>query len=126
MLPKYRRVKKRKNFSEIFSNRLYINGKSFRIYYKFYSKTNLETEVSDLNKHFPRFAVVTSKKIGNAVTRNKYRRRIFEIIRNHPIYGSQLRADIVIMTYPGIIELSRSEIKKEISDALDKLILKNI
>ena len=66
-----------------------------------------------------RFGVVTTKKVGNAVIRNKWRRRIKEIVRE---YGDDLQSgyDIIVLARPRIKESEFSSVKKDITRVLRK------
>ncbi|MEE1618547.1 ribonuclease P protein component [Brachybacterium sp. J144] len=65
----------------------------------------------------PRVGFVVSKKVGNAVIRNRVTRRLREIVR--PRLG-ELPADaaIVVRTLPGIAELPFAELEAEVDGAL--------
>lgn len=64
-----------------------------------------------------RLGVATSKKIGNAVVRNKVRRQIKAIMRN---YKKVINYDIVIVAKPKIHEFTFEELASIIADALSK------
>ena len=63
------RIKSKIEFEDIIKNGKKIGNSFFVIYYK------------DRKKLFSRFGVSLSKKFGNAVVRNKYKRILREIIR---------------------------------------------
>lgn len=61
-----------------------------------------------------RFGIVCSKKVGNAVTRNRARRRLKEIIRLHCDDWSQAEArDLVVVARAGIKNASYQAIEKD-------------
>ena len=65
-------------------------------------------------------AVITSKKIGNAVKRNKIRRWIKEYFRmsDHSI---PLNINYLIITKPGIFEYGRDNILKDLKNGIEKI-----
>ena len=60
-------IKKKEDFAHVFRNGSFLNCSSFTINYAKKSKT--------VNINLPRFGVVASKKVGNAVQRNFAKRR---------------------------------------------------
>ncbi len=68
------RIRKKTEFKKIFNSATKINSEKINIYY---SKN--KSEIS-------RFAVVTSKRLGNAVVRNKIKRSIREVYRRQKGY----------------------------------------
>jgi len=64
-----------------------------------------------------RLGIITSKKIGNAVARNRAKRKIREIFRQikHRIEPA---LDIVIISGKDVVELPYRVIEKELSNAL--------
>ncbi len=100
------RVKKGSEIEMIIRGRKSKGNKHFVLY----KKENHE------NTHF-RFAVSVSKKYGNAVERNKIKRRVREVISSHQIND---RYDLFIVIKPEAINLSFAEI----NDSLDLLIKK--
>ena len=69
-----------------------------------------------------RLGVATSKKIGNAIVRNKVRRQIKAIMRNYKMGGS---VDIIIVAKPKIHEFTYKELASIIADVLTKLEIKH-
>ncbi len=61
-------VKKQQDFNDMIKNEKFIKNKDFVIYYR---KNNLK---------YDRFGISVGKKIGNAVIRNKYKRKIRSIL----------------------------------------------
>ena len=66
-------IKKKEDFSRVFRSGNYFNCNSFTI--------NYATKIALTDKNFPRYGIVTSKKIGNAVKRNRIRRKLKAIVR---------------------------------------------
>ena len=64
----------------------------------------------------PRLGVVTSRRTGNAVVRNRLRRLVREIFRAHQ---AELRpdADIVLVMRPGAAKLTFQELETRFLDA---------
>ena len=98
------RVKKSQEIENILANKNKVGSKNFTIYQK-----NNETN------HY-RLAISVSKKCGNAVIRNRHKRRIREIIRHQ----SLLDCDIFIIAKISSTELTFSEMEKEILYLLRK------
>ena len=61
-------IKKKEDFAYVFRNGSFLNSSSFTINYAKKSKA--------VNINLPRFGIVASKKVGNAVQRNFAKRRI--------------------------------------------------
>ncbi len=81
-------------------------------YFSIYKKTNFETS------HF-RYAISVGKKIGNAVTRNHYKRLITAVISNLNIKLNN-NIDIFIIAKPTILKLEYKDIYREIKYLLSK------
>lgn len=82
MQKKYR-IKKSEEFQEIITHKEYLSAKSFVIYTK------------NKRESYARVGISVPKKIGNAVTRNKAKRQIREMIR--PLYKENWSKDIIII-----------------------------
>lgn len=70
-MKKYEVVKEHTEFDTIIAKGKYKKNKYFVIYNK------------ESNLPYPRFGIAVGKKIGNAVTRNKFKRQIRMIINNN-------------------------------------------
>jgi ribonuclease P protein component len=66
-----------------------------------------------------RLGLSVSKKVGNAVTRNKVRRRLKEIF--HELAGESPNADIVVSAKPLSADASFDELRAEFERALLKI-----
>lgn len=109
-----------------------LNVKSIRNYYQFkelrkngkrFKKSFFDLIVlkSDIygNKDFG-LAVITSKKVGNAVKRNKIRRWINEYFRRLE-NCIPFNINYLIVTKPGIFEYGRDNILKDIKNGIEKI-----
>jgi len=67
-----------------------------------------------------RFGMTVSKKVGNAVTRNRVKRWIREAVRHHHHCVESL-VDVVFIASPRAARSSYSRIEREISTALETI-----
>lgn len=79
---------------------------------------NVYVYKNDLN--LDRFGISVPKKTGNAVTRNKIKRRIKDIIDHYPNFTN--KEDYLIITKNKIIELSYQELKENLILIINKII----
>jgi len=93
-LKKYEIIKKNSEFDDIIKTGAYLKNKYYYIYYK------------DSSFLYPKFGLAVSKKIGNAVERNKMKRQLRNIIdQNKKLfvgyykYIIMVRSDILLTTY---------------------------
>lgn len=101
------RVKKDYDFEYIINNGNTIKSKNFIIYFK----TN--------NFPYDRFGISVGKKIGNAVTRNKYKRKIRAIIDNiKKTFNNQ--TDYIIILRKNALNKSFSLLSNDLKDMLQK------
>ncbi|MBN2239326.1 MAG: ribonuclease P protein component [Dehalococcoidales bacterium] len=70
---------------------------------------------NDLNE--TRFGLSVSKKVGNAVARNKVKRRLREITRTEPVKPGW---DIVIIVRPAVSGTAFSELRESVRDLLSQ------
>lgn len=101
-------LQKAKDYNRIIRKREGINSKNFII----------NKEINKEGK--PIFGITFTKNIGNAVTRNKLKRRIKSIIDNNKnIYQNNMT--YVIIARKGTIELKYCELEKELVNLFLKL-----
>ena len=74
----------------------------------------------DNDKGYDRFGISVSKKIGNAVTRNYYKRIIRNICDNNKNLYSK-RKDYIIIMRKGLSLLNYNEVDKSMNDLLKKI-----
>jgi len=101
-------VKENKDFSNLISNGKKYWNDTFLIYY------------GDNKYRNYRFGISVSKKIGNAVIRNKIKRQIRSIIDKHKnIYQNE--KDYIIIVRKNYINLNFSEIENKFLELMKKV-----
>lgn len=101
-------VKKSIEFSNIIHNSNFFKNKSYVIYYK---DNKLENY---------RFGISVSKKLGNAVHRNKYKRQLRFIIDKYKKYY-QNNMDYIIIIRNGYIDLDFNSKEKDFIYLIEKI-----
>ena len=104
-------VKKNRDFSRIIKNNRPIKSNLFVIY--------LEKNTNDIYK----FGISASKKVGNAVTRNRLKRQIKSILDKNT-YKNNFNCIIIIKK--DIIDKSFDEMSKDLNILINKLNIKGI
>lgn len=108
-MKKFEIVKERRYFDNIINNGKYLNNRVFVIYY------------IEHQEKFPKFGIAVGKKIGNAVTRNKYKRIIRNIIdKNKLLFKNDY--DYIIIIKRKCLEMSF----QELNNSLNTLLKENI
>ncbi len=100
MLKKVNRLKKRYQFSYVYKAGNHFSGKAMVLY-----TTNSKTKSIKVG-----FAV--TKKIGHAVVRNKIRRRLREIVKNH-LPNFKQNYNIIVVAKEGITGFEFSYLEAE-------------
>lgn len=104
-MKKFEVVKEKRRFDFIINNGKFIKNKIFVIYF------------SKHEENFPKFGLAVGKKIGNAVTRNKYKRIIRNIVdQNKFLFKKEY--DYIIIIKKVCLDMSF----KELNDSLSSLI----
>ena len=98
-------VTKNQDFSKIIQNRKYMKNNLFIIYYKENNLTNV------------RFGISVSKKIGNAVVRNKIKRQMKNIIDNNKNLFKK-ETDYIIIIRRGILDCTFHQIEENLINLL--------
>ncbi len=101
-------VKASREFDKIINKGKYNKNNEFVIYY----------QPNDLEKN--RFGISVSKKIGNAVTRNYYKRIIRNICDKYNFLYSNFKDYIIIMR-KGCIKLSFYDINSSFVNLMEKI-----
>ena len=101
-------VKEKKDFDIIFKLRNQTSSKFYYIYIK----------DNDLNKF--RFGICVSKKLGNAVTRNKLKRRVKDIIDKSKLHFES--KDYIIVLKKSAKSAKYLDLKEDLISVLKKII----
>lgn len=103
-------LKKNKEFKKV-----YENGKS-------YATRNLVIYVLNYEKGDKnRFGLSVSKKIGNAVVRNKLKRRLREIIREFEVEKEFIGYDIIFIARKPVVRLDYFQLKNDVKRLYKKI-----
>lgn len=101
-------VKYKREFTKVIKIGKKVHNNSFVIYYL---KNSIEHS---------RYGISVGSKLGNAVFRNKYKRRIRMLINeNNSLYDK--KNDYIILLRKNAINLNYQELKKEFNQLIDKL-----
>lgn len=106
-MKKYEVVKEHKDFDEVIQKGRYKNGSYFVIYNK------------DGKFEYPKFGIAVGKKVGNAVTRNKFKRQVRMIISNNKNLF-QNNKDYIIIVKRNALDLNYHEMEQEIIRLMEK------
>ena len=102
------RIRKKKEFLTLYKTGRRYRGRYFHFVY---GANSFE---------FPRLAVVVNKKVGNAVTRNKIKRRIRALFRRNKLQFKK-PMDVVLIAKREILDLSVSELAAEFFSVLERI-----
>jgi ribonuclease P protein component len=70
----------------------------------------------------PRLGITASRKVGNAVVRNRLKRRVREIFRRWPVRPELPALDLVVHLEPAAAKASFSQLAAELEDLLGRLV----
>ncbi len=105
-MKKYEIIKKNIEFNDIINKGSLLKNNCYNIYYK------------DSNLNYPRFGLAISKKIGNAVERNKIKRQLRNLIDiNKDKFKNK---DYIIMIRKEYFELSFTKKEDKLLEVLRK------
>lgn len=100
-----KRIKKNDDFKRIIQLKNIIKLNSVNIYF---NKNTKETK----------YGISVSKKLGNAVIRNKSKRRIKGILKDIPIKSN---VEFILIVKQKILEMTYNELKDELFNSLQNL-----
>lgn len=101
-------VKKRYEFEKIIQTGNIVKNKYYVIYYK----------ENNLNRY--RFGISVGKKLGNAVFRNKYKRKIRSIVDNYK-KNYQNNEDYIIIMRKACIDLNYEIMDQKFHDLINEI-----
>lgn len=99
-LPGRARIRQRSDFQLIFSRGIRR------------STTHLRAVILSNQRDWSRIGMAVSRKVGNAVVRNRLKRRLREIFRCHRDQAPETR-DFIFIPRPGCADLSFEELREE-------------
>lgn len=108
-MKKYEIVKEHYEFDNIINNGKSIGNKIYSIYFL------------NHKEEYPKFGIAVGKKIGNAVTRNKYKRIIRNIIDNNKLLFKK-NYDYIIIIKRKCLDLSFNELNEKLSSLIKEKI----
>jgi ribonuclease P protein component len=105
---KARRVRRRREFQRVFDLSLRIRGQYFTVL----MAPNAESR--------PRLGIVASKKLGNAVHRNRAKRLIREIFRRSDMQTARQGVDFVVIPRREVFDAPYSSIESDLRSTLKR------
>lgn len=104
-MKKYEVVKKKEEFNEIIKTCSYFKNKYFTIY------------IRKRENNFARFGLAISKKVGNAVVRNKLKRQLRAIIsQNKDIFSKD--SDYIIMIRKDCVNATFQKLEEKLIELI--------
>ena len=105
-------IKKKEDFAHVFRNGSFLNCSSFIINYA--RKTKL------VSTNSPRFGIVTSKKVGNAVQRNFAKRRI-KALKNIFLNFGKNELDYILVAKKNLLNENFKILSSQLEQTLNKI-----
>ena len=105
-------IKKKEEFSHVFRSGNYFNCNSFTI--------NYAKKLKHTDKELPRYGIVTSKKIGNAVQRNFAKRRV-KALKNVFLNFGQKELDYIFVVKKKLLNEKFEILSYQMEDALNQI-----
>ena len=105
-------IKKKEDFSHVFRNGRFLNCSSFTINYAIKSKT--------VKIRLPRFGIVVSKKVGNAVQRNFAKRRI-KALKNIFLNCGKNEFDYILVAKKNLLNENFKILSSQLQQTLNKI-----
>lgn len=100
-------VKDNRLFNSIIDNGKKIKNKYFILYYK-------------VNELSPKFGIAVGKKVGNAVIRNKYKRKIRAIVDSNKLLFPK-NYNYIIIVRKECLELSHQKLNDNLVELIEKV-----
>ena len=119
----FQSVKKKKCFVRIMTEGTSAYSDNFKIFSVIHQlDTSVRLDSDQSVEHFLHYGLTVSRKVGNAVKRNRVKRVLREILRglfkeNYWSYSCEL----VILTRPTIVALTYHELRAQLIDALRRV-----
>ena len=106
-MKKYEIVKKNTDFNDIINKGKFFKNNFYVIYYV------------DSNEEYPKFGLAVSKKCGKAVTRNKIKRQLRNIIDDNKKLFS-IKMNYIIMVRKEILNVSYLQMEEQLINLIKK------
>ena len=105
-------IKKKEDFSHVFRNGNFLNCNSFTINYAKKSKASITNS--------PRFGIIASKKVGNAVQRNFAKRRT-KALKNIFLNFGKNEFDYILVAKKKLLNENFKTLSSQLEQTLNKI-----
>ena len=105
-------IKKKEDFAHVFRNGSFLNCNSFTINYAKKSKAT--------NTNSPRFGIIASKKVGNAVQRNFAKRRT-KALKNIFLNFGRNEFDYILVAKKNLLKEDFKILSSQLEQTLNKI-----
>ena len=105
-------IKKKGDFSHVFRNGSFLNSPSFTI--------NYAKKLKIVNTNSPRFGIVASKKVGNAVQRN-YAKRRTRALKNIFLNCGKKEFDYILVAKRNLLNENFKILSSQLEQTLNKI-----